>query len=114
MSKQTEKQAQKQAQKQAFLDRHNVNIDVLKAQHGDIFIYLAVDGKGCILKSPNLQILDACRTISAGSSIKFDQALVLNTWVMGDDELKQDKYQMGLFDWLGGIINKVEGELEKL
>lgn len=45
-----------------------------KKDHGAIFKYVAKDGKQCILKSPTLQIIDACRSISGGSSIKFDDA----------------------------------------
>lgn len=90
-------------------------IDVLKKAHGAIFLYRAVDGKYCILKAPDLNILDVCRTISKGSSIKFDMALADNCWLQGDECLKtEDKYRMGLFDWLGGLIKKVEGELEEL
>lgn len=86
-----------------------------KDEHGTLYRYTADDGKSCLLRSPDLNILDACRTVSGGSSIKFDQALVENCWVDGDEELKTvDKYQMGLFDWLGSIIQKVDGQLEEL
>ena len=86
-----------------------------KKEYGNIFLYKSVDGKYCILRNPTLQILDACRAASGGSSIKFDSFLVENTWVEGDPVFKtDDAYRMGLFDWLGGIIKKVEGELEEL
>lgn len=90
-------------------------IEAYKKQYGTVFKYTAKDGKSCLLRSPDLTILDACRTISGGSSVKFDAALVDNCWIDGDPELKTvDKYRMGLFDWLGGIIKKVDGELEEL
>lgn len=90
-------------------------IEQWKLQYGSIFRYKSEDGKVCYLKTPTLTIIDACKTIAGGSSIKFDIALVDNCWIEGDDELKtQDKYRMGLFDWLGGIIKKVDGELEEL
>lgn len=86
-----------------------------KNDFGSVYKYTAKDGKSCLLRSPDLNIVDACRTISNGSSIKFDIALVDNCWIEGDLELKTvDKYRMGLFDWLGGIIQKVDGELEEL
>lgn len=86
-----------------------------KKEYGSVFRYTAKDGKSCLLRSPDLTILDACRTISGGSSVKFDIALLDNCWIDGDEELKTvDKYKMGLFDWLGGIIQKVDGELEEL
>ena len=91
------------------------HIEALKKQHGSLFQYTAVDGKSCLLKAPDLKTLDACRTIAGKSSIQFDIALVDNCWLEGDDEFKtDDSYRMGLFDWLGGIIKKVEGELVEL
>jgi hypothetical protein len=90
-------------------------IDKWKKEFGAIFIYRTEDGKFCILKKPSLLILDATRAISKGSSIQFDIALVDNCWLHGDECLKtNDDYRLGLFDWLGGIIKKVEGELEEL
>lgn len=90
-------------------------IEEFKKKYGSVFQYTTKDGKSCLLRSPDLNILDACRTISGGSSIKFDEALLSNCWIAGDEELKTvDKYKIGLFDWLGGIIQKIEGELEEL
>lgn len=90
-------------------------IEQYKKQYGSIFKYTSDDGKQCLLKSPDLVTLDACRTISEGSSIKFDKALVDNCWIDGDQEMKtEDKYLMGLFDWLGAIITKVDGQLDEL
>ena len=90
-------------------------VESWKKQYGSVYKYTASDGKCCYLRSPDLQILDACRTISGDSSIKFDKALIDNCWIDGDIELKTvDKYQMGLFDWLGGIIKRIDGELEEL
>lgn len=90
-------------------------IEEFKAIHGNVYRYMTKDGKSCLLKSPDLEVIDACRTISGGSSIKFDKALVDNCWITGDEELRTvSKYQLGLFDWLGSIIEKVDGDLEKL
>lgn len=90
-------------------------IDSWKTQHGRIFVYVSADGKWCVLKTPNLLTIDACRSIAGNSSIQFDMALVDNCWIDGSAELKvSDKHRMGLFDWLGGIIVKVRGELGEL
>ncbi len=90
-------------------------ISTCKATHGKVFKHTSKDGKMCLLKSPDLNVIDACRTISGGSSIKFDKALVDNCWIAGDVELRNaSKYQLGLFDWLGGIIEKVDEDLEEL
>jgi hypothetical protein len=90
-------------------------IAAYKQRHGSIFRYTAADGKSCILKAPTLQVIDACRMFSGGSAIKFDGALVENCWVAGDEEFKNDDaYRLGLFEWLGNIIKKVDGCLEEL
>ncbi len=90
-------------------------IAVYKQRYGTVFRYTATDGKSCILKAPDLQVIDACRVLSGGSAIKFDSALVENCWVAGDEEFKKDDaYRIGLFEWLGNIIRKVDGRLEEL
>jgi hypothetical protein len=86
-----------------------------KKAYDKVFKYTTKDGKTCLLRNPDLKIIDACRTTSGGSSVKFDMALVDNCWLEGDIELKTvDKYRMGLFDWLRGIVFKVDGQLEEL
>jgi hypothetical protein len=97
------------------MDLTKQQIDAHRAKHGELFRYTTTDGKSCLLKTPDLMTLDACRTIAAGSSIKFDKALIDNCWVDGDVELKtEDKYLMGLFEWTQALIIKVDGTLEKL
>lgn len=98
-----------------FKEANKEKIELLKKQHTAVYIYMTEDGKYCILKAPDLMILDACKTLSGGSSIKFDIALVENTWLDGDIEFKTvDKYRIGLHDWLGGLIKRVDGQLEEL
>ena len=90
-------------------------IALWKKQYSKIFGYASEDGKMCVLHSPDLMTLDACKTIAGNSGIKFDIALTDNCWLAGDEELRNDdKYRIGLFDWLGVIIVKVEGELGEL
>ncbi len=97
------------------MDHSQERIDALKKEHGSIFKYTSKDGKSCLLRSPNLKIIDACRTVANGSTVKFDKALVENCWIEGDEELRtNDNYCMGLFDWLPAIIKKVDGQLEEL
>ncbi len=92
-------------------------IEAYKKQHGTIFMYTTKekDPKSCILKAPSLTIIDACRSMSMGSSIKFDEQLLKNCWVAGDQDLLEiDKYKMGIFDWISKIIVVVSGKLEEL
>lgn len=96
-------------------DQEKQRIKLLKEKHGSLYKYISEDGKYCILKSPDLQTLDACRAIAGKSSLKFDIALVENCWVEGDDVFKNnDDYRLGLFDWLGLIIRKIEGTMAEL
>jgi len=97
------------------MDHKQTIIKEYKNKFGHVFKYTSKDGKSCLLRNPDLKIIDACRTVSGGSSVKFDKALVDNCWLEGDEELRtNDEYTMGLFDWMGGIIKKVDGQLEEL
>lgn len=105
----------KKATNNIITERFGARIAEWKKQYGYVFGYVSDDGKCCVLRAPDLTILDACRIISRGSSIQFDIALLENCWLDGDPELKtEDKYRMGVFDWLGTIIKKTEGELVEL
>lgn len=87
----------------------------LKKQHGLVFRYTSEDGKSCLLKSPDLKTIDMCRVLSGGSAIQFDTAMVENCWIDGDPEFRtSDAHRMGLYEWLGGIIKRVDGQLEEL
>ncbi len=86
-----------------------------KEKYGDVFKYTSKDGKVCVLKSPNLMIIDACKAQAQGSSIKFDEALRKNCTIAGDPEFEtSDKHKMGLYDWIEAIIVIEKGKLEKL
>ena len=97
------------------MDHKQTDIDEYKKKYNHVFKYTSKDGKSCLLRNPDLKIIDACRTLSGGSSVKFDKALVDNCWIEGDEELRtSDEHLMGLYDWLGSIIRKVDGHMEEL
>jgi len=90
-------------------------IEAWKREFETVFQYTLADNRVAYFRTPTLQILDACKTLSGGSAMKFNELLMNNCWLGGDDELrKHDKYKMGIFEWLPDIIIKVEGRLEKL
>ncbi len=90
-------------------------IKAWKDTYGDVFQYTSKDGKTCILRSPTLAIIDACKAQSNGSSIKFDEALRKNCTLAGDPEFENsDKHKMGLYDWISTIIVIEHGKLVKL
>lgn len=97
------------------MDHKQATIEEYKKKYGHVFKYTSNDGKSCILRSPDLKIIDACRTVAGSSTVKFDKAMLENCWLEGDEELRtSDKYMMGIFDWMYGIIKKVDGQLEEL
>lgn len=107
--------SKKEENSKLIAERFGDQLPAWKQKYAAVFGYVSQDGKMCVLRAPDLSIIDACRTIAGSSSIKFDIALVENCWLDGDECLrKDDKYRMGLFDWLGVIILKVEGTLVEL
>lgn len=108
-------QGQKVSQKPWADQISEAQIQTWKREHGRVYVYHTPDGKWCILRKPTLMILDACKSLSGSSNIRFSQALVENCWLSGSPEFKtDDEYQLGLFDWLGVIIKQIDGELEEL
>lgn len=90
-------------------------IEAWKREYEFVYKYTSNDGRVAYFRNPTLQILDACKTLAGGSSMKFNELLMNNCWLGGDEELrKHDKYKMGIFEWLPDIIVKVEGQLERL
>lgn len=92
-----------------------ISVEALKQKYGNIFRYTTSDGKVAYFKSPNLTILDYCKTVSNGSNVKFNKLLAENCFVEGDKEIiTEEKYLLGLFEFLPSIIDFVTGELVRL
>ena len=88
-------------------------IEQLKQQHGVVFEYKTKDGKKAIFRKPTFVDLEIAS--NAGKTFLFDQKLATECFVAGDKEIvHDDKYMLGLRDWLGVIIDKVDGELGEL
>jgi hypothetical protein len=94
--------------------KFGAQLDEWKRLYGKIKGYGA-DGKVAVFRPATIQILDACRTISQGSIIKYDVALIENCWLGGDEELKtEDRYLLGLINWGAELIESVAGEMVEL
>lgn len=86
-----------------------------KKEFGSVFEYKTEDNKVGYFRSPNLVILDACKTMTGKSSIKFNTMLTENCWLGGDEAIKkEDQYLLGLFEFLAEIIIVKSGEFKRL
>lgn len=90
-----------------------------KKEHGTVFRYRAKkEGeapKVGYFKKISPEALDAYEALQRRSKLQADNVIIENCWLGGDEELvKNDDYRMGLRDWLGLLLVKVEGEMAEL
>lgn len=101
------------------MDVTQEQIERWKREHGSVFRYTAVK-EGCgpkvgYLKKISPQTMDAYETMLKRSKLMADDIVIENCWLGGDEEIvKNDDYRMGLRDWLGLLLVKVEGEMAEL
>jgi hypothetical protein len=89
-------------------------IENWKKQHGDVYKYTAKE-KSCFLKRPDRKILSYANTVAGNDPMKFNEILLENCFIGGDEEIKtNDAYFMGVSSKLGELIQIEVGELEKL
>lgn len=89
-------------------------IDAWKKEHKAVFVYKA-NGKEAYFKNMTLQIMDAARSTAKVDQSAFKIFVIRNTFLGGDKELiEEEKYLMGIFDWLDLLLIKVEGEMLEL
>lgn len=90
-----------------------------KQEHGTVFRYTATkDGeepKVGYFKKISPQTMDAYESMLKRSKLTADDVVISNCWLGGDQEIvDNDDYRMGLRDWLGLLLVKVEGEMAEL
>lgn len=86
-----------------------------KDKHGRVFKY-TVDGRVAYLRNVdrNTYSLAASKISSAGPA-KFNDIVIDNIWLGGDDAIKkQDGYYFGLIDFVEELMAKRKGELGEL
>ena len=64
-------------------------IDAWKKAHGDVF-KVEVDGKVCYLKKPDRKVLGAASVLGKNDPMKYNEVLLENCWLDGDEEIKKD------------------------
>ncbi len=98
----------------AIKERFGAQLDEWKKLYGTIKGY-GVDGKIAVFRVADINIIDACRTTSNGSTMRFDMAMLENCWIDGDKELLEtDKYKLGLVNWGDVLIEIAAGEMVEL
>jgi hypothetical protein len=85
-----------------------------KAQHGDVF-KISVGDKSCYLKTPNRKTLSYASTAGAKDPFKFNEVILSQCWLGGDEEMKTDDMLfLSVSSKIGDLINIKEAVLEKL
>lgn len=89
-------------------------IDAWKKKHGNIF-KLTIEDKVCYLKTPDRKALSYASTVGAKDPLKFNEVILNNAWLGGDEEIKtNDSLFLSAAQKLAEIIEVKEAELEKL
>lgn len=93
-------------------------IERWKALYGKVFKYTAKEGEKewvGYFKPITPEVLDAYDKTSKRSKLAGDNVVMENCWLGGDEEVKKrDDLSLGLRDWLGLLLVKVEGEMAEL
>ncbi|HLO59059.1 MAG TPA: hypothetical protein VK172_14720 [Lentimicrobium sp.] len=101
-------------------------IDELKKQHGKVFLFQCADdpSKSCLLRRVNRNDLSMANMAAIlknadGSSHfdahKFNETILLNTWLDGDEEIKtNDQLFLGVSEQLDAVIEKAKFEVKEL
>lgn len=92
----------------------DAKIKELKAKHGPIF-KITVGDKTCVLKRPDRKTISYASSVGSKDPLKFNEIILKNCWLMGDEEIQTDDYLfMSASAKMGEIIDIKEAELEKL
>ena len=85
-----------------------------KSQHGEIF-EITVEDKRCYLKKPNRKVLGLATSLGQKNPMKFNEVVLHNCWLAGDDEIKtDDDYFLAVGAKLDSIVEIKEAEVKKL
>lgn len=86
----------------------------LKAKHGALFL-IEVDGKECLLRRPMRQELSLAAKLGASDPLKYNEVILTNCWLAGDEEIRiDDALFLGVSGKLGELIEIKEATLKKL
>ena len=85
-----------------------------KAEYKEVFV-LRVDDKVAYLRTPDRATLSYASTLATKDPMKFNEAILTNCWLGGDEEIKtDDALFLSASSKLGELIQIKEATLEKL
>lgn len=74
-----------------------------------------VEDKACYLRRPDRKTLSAASVIGKTDPMKYNEVILKNCWLGGDEEIKTDDgLFLGISGKLAELIEIKEGELKKL
>jgi hypothetical protein len=89
-------------------------IDLLKAQHGDVFEVTCED-KVCYLKKPDRSTLSYATTVGQSDPMKYNEVVLENCWITGDPEFKtNDEYFLAAIGVMEALVEYKTAEIKKL
>ena len=85
-----------------------------KAKYKEVFV-LRVEDKVAYLRTPDRATLSYASTLAMKDPMKFNEAILTNCWLGGDEEIKtDDALFLSASSKLGELIQIKEATLEKL
>ena len=85
-----------------------------KAKYKEVFV-LRVDDKVAYLRTPDRATLSYASTLATKDPMKFNEAILTNCWLGGDEEIKtDDALFLSASSKLGELIQIKDATLEKL
>ena len=89
-------------------------IEAWKAKYQKVFCY-EVDGKKIYFKQPDRKTIAAAGVIAKNDPMKYNEILLNNCWLAGDEDIKtDDALFLGVSAKLGELVEIKEAELKKL
>jgi hypothetical protein len=89
-------------------------IDAWKKEHGNVFL-IEVGGKKAYLRGADRKTVSYATTVGAKDPMAFNEALIQNCWLAGDEEIKtDDALFMGVSAQLHELIEIKTATLKKL
>ena len=76
---------------------------------------IEVEDKVCYLKKPTRKVLSLAATAGQHDPMKYNEVILANCWVDGDEEIKtDDAYFLGVSGVLAELIEVKKASLKKL
>ena len=86
-----------------------------KAKYGTVYQLTAEDGSNCIIRKPDRKVLSHATAVAGSDPIKFNEVVLNDCWIDGDEEMKTDDAKfLAISGKLGEIIELAEVELKEL